>query len=87
MRASGQAILVGRPTTGACGWSKRIPLPGGSALRCSLTIPFHGAEPSPLHGIEPDLLVLPTLAALRVGHDLVIEQAITALRSGKPRAQ
>ena len=87
MRASGQAILVGRPTTGACGWSKRIPLPGGSALRCSLTIPFHGAEPSPLHGIEPDLLVLPTLAALRVGHDLVIEQAITALRSGEPRAQ
>ena len=83
MRASGQAILAGRPTTGACGWSKRIPLPGGSALRCSLTIPFHGAEPSPLHGIEPDVLVLPTLEALCAGRDLVIEEAIAALRSGK----
>ena len=87
MRASGAALLVGRPTTGACGWSKRIPLPGGSALRCSLTIPFHGAEPSPLHGIEPDLLVLPTLAALRAGRDLVIESAIAALRSREVRIE
>lgn len=83
MRASGQAILVGRPTTGACGWNKGIPLPGGATLRCSLTIPFHGAEPSPLHGIEPDVLVLPTLDALHAGRDLVIEEAIAALRSGK----
>lgn len=80
MRASGAAILVGRPTTGACGWSKPIPLPGGATLRCALTFPFHGAEPSPLHGIEPDLLVLPTLEALRAGRDLVIEDAIAALR-------
>jgi C-terminal processing protease CtpA/Prc len=28
IRASGEAILVGRPTTGACGWRKPIPLPG-----------------------------------------------------------
>ena len=83
MRASEQAILVGRPTTGACGWSKRIPLPGGAALRCSLTLPFHGAESSPLHGIEPDFLVLPTLTALRDGRDLVIEEAIARLRSGR----
>ena len=83
MRASGAALLVGRPTTGACGWRKAIHLPGGSVLYCALTIPFHGAEPSPLHGIEPDLLVLLTLEALRAGPDLVIEEAIVALRSGK----
>ena len=83
MRASGQAILVGRPTTGACGWNKGIPLPGGATLSCSLTIPFHGAEPSPLHGIEPDVLVLPTLEALCAGRDLVIEEALAALRSGR----
>ena len=82
MRASGAALLVGRPTTGACGWLKPIPLPGGSVLYCSLTFPFHGAEPSPLHGIEPDRLVLPTLAALRAGRDLVIEEAVASLRSG-----
>ena len=82
MRASGAALLVGRPTTGACGWRKSIPLPGGSVLYCSLTIPFHGAEPSPLHGIAPDRLVLPTLEALRAGRDLVIEEAVASLRAG-----
>jgi len=85
MRASGQALLVGRPTTGACGMSKMISLPGGSRLRCALTIPFHGAELSPLHGMEPDVLVLPTLAALRAGQDLVIEAAVARLRSESKR--
>jgi len=81
MRASGAALLVGRPTTGACGRRKSIPLPDGLTLFCALTIPFHGAEPSPLHRMEPDVLVLPTLAALRAGRDLVIEAAVARLRS------
>ncbi len=51
MEASGVAALIGRPTTGACGWSRNIELPGGATLWCSLTFPFHGKEPSPLHGI------------------------------------
>jgi carboxyl-terminal processing protease len=83
MRASGVALLIGRPTTGACGWSKAIALPGGATLYCSLTFPFHGTEPSPLHGIEPDRLVLPTLEALRAGSDLILDEAIACLRSGR----
>ena len=87
MRASGEAILVGRPTTGACGWRKSIPLPGGADLHCALTFPFHGNEPSPLHGIDPNILVLPSLDALREGRDLVVEEAIAALRSGGKRVK
>lgn len=36
------ALLVGEPTTGACGWSKPINLPGGAVLYVSKTFPIHG---------------------------------------------
>ncbi len=73
------ALLVGTPTTGACGWSNGIDLPGGVTLRCSLTFPLHGKVPSPLHGIEPHHLVLPTIEDIRTGRDTVLEEAITLL--------
>ncbi len=74
------ALLVGTPTTGACGWSKGIDLPGGVTLRCSLTFPLHGKVPSPLHGIEPHHLVTPTIADIRAGRDTVLEKAKALLK-------
>jgi len=73
------ALLVGTPTTGACGWSKGIDLPGGVTLYCSLTFPLHGKVPSPLHGIEPHHLVTPTIEDLRAGRDTVLEKAMALL--------
>mgnify|MGYP001071915408 CR=1 FL=1 len=73
------ALLVGTPTTGACGWSKGIDLPGGVTLRCALTFPLHGKVPSPLHGIEPHHLVTPTIDDIRAGRDTVLEKAIALL--------
>ncbi len=73
------ALLVGTPTTGACGWSKGIDLPAGVTLRCSLTFPLHGKVPSPLHGIEPHHLVSPTVEDLRAARDTVLEKAIALL--------
>lgn len=73
------AVLVGTPTTGACGWSKEIELPCGVKLRCALTFPLHGKVPSPLHGIEPHHLVMPTIEDIRAGRDTVLEKAITLL--------
>ncbi|MFH1738158.1 MAG: S41 family peptidase [bacterium] len=75
------AILVGTPTSGACGWIRRIQLPGNVQLLCSRTFPLHGKVPSPLHGIEPNELVLPTLEALRTGRDEVLEKAIQVLKA------
>ena len=75
------ALLVGTPTTGACGWSKEVPLPGGVRLRCALTFPLHGKVPSPLHGIEPHHLVRPTIADLRAGRDTVMEKALALLNA------
>ena len=73
------ALLVGTPTTGACGWSKGIDLPGGVQLRCALTFPLHGKVPSPLHGMEPHHLVTPTIEDIRAGRDTVLEKAIALL--------
>ena len=72
-------MLVGTPTTGACGWSKPIHLPGGVTLYCSLTFPLHGKVPSPLMGIPPHHLVTPTIDDIRTGRDTVLEKAITLL--------
>jgi hypothetical protein len=74
------ALLIGTPTTGACGWSKNVDLPGGVTLRCSLTFPLHGKVPSPLHGIAPHHLVTPTIADVRAGRDTVLEKAIELLQ-------
>ena len=84
MDASGQACLVGLPTTGACGLIRRIPLSCGAVLYCSMTFPLHGGVPSPLHGIEPHLRVPPTLADLRAGRDGPLEAALGWLRSQRP---
>lgn len=73
------ALLVGTPTSGACGWSKLIELPVGVRLSCSLTFPLHGKAPSPLNGMQPHHLVLPTVDDLRRGRDTILEEAVSLL--------
>jgi carboxyl-terminal processing protease len=73
------ALLVGTPTSGACGWSKLIELPVGVRLSCSLTFPLHGKVPSPLNGMQPHHLVLPAIDDLRDGRDTVLEEAVNLL--------
>lgn len=77
------ALLVGTPTSGACGWSKTHDLGDGVTLRCSLTFPLHGKMPSPLHGIEPHVLVLPTLKDVRKGYDSVLVKTLDLFKSGE----
>lgn len=79
-----KAYLVGMPTNGACGWIRRIDLPGGAILFCSRTFPLHGGTPSPLHGLEPHVRTPLTRADLRSGKDAALEQALRWLRSGDP---
>jgi len=73
------ALLVGTPTSGACGWSKGIDLPAGVKLRCSLTFPLHGKVPSPLNGMPPHHLVMSTIEDIRADRDTVLEEAIALL--------
>jgi carboxyl-terminal processing protease len=83
MLAAG-ACLVGMPTNGACGFMRRMELPGGSVLICSRTFPLHGRTPSPRHGIAPHFRVPLTRVALRTGRDEPLERARKWLRSGAP---
>ncbi len=80
------ALLVGRPTIGACGWSQGIELPCGVTLSCSLTFPLHGKTPSPLNGIAPHHLVLPTIEDIRSGRDTTLEEAKRLLMSQEDTA-
>jgi C-terminal processing protease CtpA/Prc len=79
------ALLVGTPSSGACGWSKGIDLPAGVTLRCALTFPLHGKVPSPQNGIPPHHLVTPTIEDLRAGRDTVLEKALAELNSPDDR--
>ncbi len=73
------ALLVGEPTTGACGGSKPINLPGGAVLYVSETFPIHGKAPSPLNGIKPHIKVTVKLRDLQAGRDIVLEAALKTL--------
>lgn len=73
------ALLVGEPTTGACGWSRPIDLPGGAVLYVSKTFPIHGKTPSPLNGIKPHIKATPSLRDLQAGRDVALEAALKTL--------
>lgn len=73
------ALLVGEPTTGACGGSKPIDLPGGAVLYVSKAFPIHGKTPSPLNGIRPHIKATPSLRDLQTGKDVALEAALKTL--------
>jgi len=78
---SGRAVLVGEPTAGTTGNPVNVALPGGAILRvCSLWCTYPDGREFVGRGIEPDVLVHPTIAGLRTGRDEVLEKAVEVLR-------
>jgi C-terminal processing protease CtpA/Prc len=78
------ATFVGSPTHGANGDITVMRLPGG------LRMWFSGQEVRHVDGkqlqkvgIQPDIVVRPTLAGLRAGKDEVLDRALRYLASGK----
>ncbi len=77
------AIFVGSPTAGANGDVTMARLPGG------LRLAFTGQEVRHVDGkqlqqvgIQPHVLVRPTLAGLRAGKDEVLERALVRIKTG-----
>lgn len=73
--------LVGSPTAGGIGALTFVTVPGGVAPS------FPGGEGRPVDGsvihrigVQPDILVRPTIAGIRAGRDEVLERALTYLR-------
>jgi len=83
--AEAGALLCGTPTSGACGWIRRLELPGGARLYVSQTFPLHtGGIPSPLLGIPPHLWAVQTLADLKAGEDTALQVALGWVNSPAP---
>jgi len=82
--ATAGATFIGSPTNGANGDVTMAILPGG------ITMSFTGhdvrhADGRQLQrvGIQPHILVRPTIAGIRAGRDEVLERAVSFLKTGK----
>jgi C-terminal processing protease CtpA/Prc len=76
--------FVGRPTSGANGGVSYVPLQSGFSVSYSGML-VKNADGSRHHaiGIQPDVLVTPTLESVRQGQDLILETALELAKSGK----
>jgi carboxyl-terminal processing protease len=82
LRQQGRAMLIGRPTAGVVIASRFFRLRDGGELQLGvwdfLTVDGARLEGS---GVEPDIVVERSLAALRQGQDLELEAAVRWLRT------
>ncbi len=74
--------IVGSPTGGTNGNTAWLHLPGGYAIRwtCMRVMKHDGTRHHGV-GIQPTVLVSPTLAGVRAGRDEVLERGIEVVRS------
>ena len=79
---SGRGKIIGEPSGGSTGQPLSFTLPGGGSARvCTKQDTFPDGREWVGKGIEPDILVRPTLADVRAGRDTVLERALEFLRA------
>jgi carboxyl-terminal processing protease len=77
---AGRALLVGEATAGSTGNPVNVRLPGGGVLRvCSKRDTYPDGREFVGRGIEPDVVVHPTVAGIRASRDEALEKAIEIL--------
>ena len=82
--AAERITFIGTPTNGTNGDTTNSVLPGG--IRFGFTghdVRFPDESQLQRRGIQPDLVVAPTIAGVRAGRDEVLERAVRFLESGK----
>lgn len=81
LEATAKARFIGSPTNGANGDVTRTVLPGGIMVNFTgLEVRHADGRQLQRVGIQPDVLVRPTIAGIRQGHDEVLERAIQELK-------
>jgi len=76
-RAAPHAVVVGSTTSGNDGNVSAVVLPGGlRAMISGIGVFYPDKRPTQRVGIVPDVEVRPTIAAIRVGRDEVLEEAL-----------
>jgi len=72
--------MIGEPTAGSTGQPLTINLPGGGiAGICTLKCTYPDGKEFVGVGVQPDVLVHPTIADIRAGRDTVLEAAMSYL--------
>jgi C-terminal processing protease CtpA/Prc len=73
--------IIGEPTGGSTGQPLMFPLPGGGSGRvCTLQERYADGREFVGVGIQPKIVVTPTVADFRMERDVVLEAAIEYLR-------
>jgi len=82
--AAKRITFVGTPTNGTNGDMTRSVLPGGIPFGFTgHDVRFPDDSQLQRRGIQPDILVAPTIAGLRAGRDEVLERAVQFLEWGR----
>ena len=80
---SGRGKTFGEPSGGSTGQPLMFQLPGGGTARvCTKRDTFPDGTEWVGKGIDPDVLVRPTVADIRAGRDAVLAQALEFLQGG-----
>jgi carboxyl-terminal processing protease len=75
-----RGTIIGEPTGGLSGNPLSFPLPGGgSAAVCSTVVRYPNGKDFEGAGIQPNVLVHPTIADFRAGRDTVLAAAVDLL--------
>lgn len=81
------AIVVGSTTAGADGNLSKFPLPGNLSTAISgIGVFYPDKRPTQRVGIIPDVVVKPTIASIREGRDLVLDEALRLVRTSSSTA-
>ena len=81
---SGRGKMIGEPSAGSTGRPLTFQLPGGGSARvCTVHDTFPDGTEWVGKGIDPDILVRPTVADIQAGRDPGLQRAIEVLSSGK----
>jgi hypothetical protein len=82
MKAAAGMVMIGTPTTGALGEGTNFTVPGGIFIGLTGTSVTVNARYVQRVGVQPDILVAPTIAGIRARRDEVLERAIEFLTRG-----
>lgn len=84
LRAASGTRFVGTPTQGADGDITWITLPGSIVLSFTgQSFTWPDGKELQRTGLQPDVLVAPTIAGIRAGRDEVLERAIAVIKQGR----
>ena len=84
LKAIGNTTFIGSPTAGADGSLSNFKIPGNMTLWFSgATVSYPDGKALQRVGLQPDIVVRPTLKGIQAGKDEVLERAVNYLQRGK----